>query len=425
MNDFRKSGTIMVVDDKPSNLKLLGKMLKEKGHQIRIFPKGELAVKSAMADPPDLILLDINMPEIDGYEVCRRLKENQSTRDLPVIFISAFTATEDKIKAFRLGGVDFITKPFQVEEVHARVEIHLALKYIKAALEEKNKVLEQALNDLQAAQQQLILSEKMAALGVLVAGIAHEINNPVNFIKTSVVGLQNDMQDLEELIQAYETCAETCPLPIRLEQIVKIKKKIDYHLLMKEMPEMVRNVLEGIRRTEEIIGSLRTYSRLDKVETEKTDLHELIEAALVILKNRHKKQIRILKHYAPLPSISAHPGKLIQVLINILSNAIDAVQKKKEPEHAVISIETTEQLRNKTNYVLIQISDNGPGIPKDILNNIFDPFFTTKAVGEGVGLGLAISFGIMQEHQGTIEVHSNPDEGTTFSLLLPVNQEVI
>lgn len=423
MNASVKSGTIMVVDDKPSNLKLLGKMLKEKGHQVRIFPKGELAVKSAITDPPDLILLDINMPGMDGYEVCRRLKENETTRDLPVVFISALTDTNDKIKAFQLGGVDFITKPFQVEEVHARVDIHLTLKRVKAALEEKNKVLEHAFNDLKAAQQQLVLSEKMAAIGVLVAGIAHEINNPVNFIKTSIIGLEKDINDLAKLLQVYERCEETCPVPDIRAQSRKVKKEIDYSLLMGELSDMTRNILEGVRRTEEIIDSLRIYSRMDKVNKEKTDLHELIEASLVILKNRYKKQIRILKEYQALPLIFAHPGKLVQVLINIIANAIDAVQKKDNQEQAVITIGTGTRSIDKIDYAVIEISDNGPGIPEEIRNNIFDPFFTTKNVGEGTGLGLAISIGIIKEHQGMIEVDSKNGIGTNFSLLLPLNQE--
>ncbi|MFZ5569917.1 MAG: sensor histidine kinase [Thermodesulfobacteriota bacterium] len=423
MDAFINSGTIMVVDDKPSNLKLLGTMLKEKGHRVRIFPRGELAVTSAINDPPDLILLDINMPGIDGYEVCRRLKENEATRDLPVVFISALTDTGDKIKAFQLGGVDFITKPFQVEEVHARVDIHLTLKRVKAALEEKNRALERAFDDLKNAQQKLVLSEKMAAVGVLVAGIAHEINNPVNFIKTSTIGLEQDIADLKKLLQVYEQCGEACPIPDIRDQLHRVKAEIDYGLLLQELSELTRNILEGVRRTEEIVDSLRIYSRMDRIHTEKTDLHGLIDASLVILKNRYKNQIRIRKEYQALPAISVHPGKLIQVLLNIIANAIDAVQRKEKQEEAVITIGTTTRFRDKTAYAVIGISDNGPGIPEDILNNIFDPFFTTKKVGEGTGLGLSISIGIIQEHHGMIEVESKNGSGTTFSLLLPLDQE--
>jgi signal transduction histidine kinase len=413
------------VDDKPSNLTLLGRMLTEKGYVVRIFPKGDLALKSAIADPPDLILLDINMPGMDGYEVCQRLKENEKTRELPVVFISALTHTDDKIKAFKLGGVDYITKPFQVEEVHARVSLHLSLKRIAATLEEKNSDLEKTLHNLKTTQQHLVMSEKMAALGILIAGIAHEINNPVNFIKTGIMGLQQDIGDLETLLNAYEQCNGNCCTPQIQTQITKIKKEIDYNLLTKEIPDLILNMLEGVKRTEEIINSLRTYSRMDKVEYEKTDVHKLIDASLVILKNRYKHRIVVKKNYQELPPIFAHPGKLIQVMINIVSNAIDAILRKETTDKGTITITTRRQERDKTDYAVIEISDNGPGIPAETLNNIFDPFFTTKDVGKGTGLGLSISIGIIKEHKGIIDVKSCEHNGTIFTIFLPLEQEVI
>ncbi|MBU1168577.1 MAG: response regulator [Proteobacteria bacterium] len=418
-------GTIMVVDDKPSNLKLLGKMLREKGYVVRIFPKGELALKSAIIDPPDVILLDINMPEIDGFEVCRQLKENEKTQELPVIFISALTDTHDKIKAFKLGGVDYITKPFQIEEVHARVALQLSLKRIKTALEEKNTVLEKTLRDLQIAQQQLIMSEKMAALGILVAGIAHEINNPVNFIKTGIMGLQQDIFDLKKLLNAYERCTVKCPDHMFGQQITALKEEIDYPLLSNEIPELVKNILEGVRRTEQIINSMRTYSRMDDVKREKTDIHKLIDAALVILNNRCKNQIIIKRYDQPLPGLYVHPGKLIQVLINIISNAIDALLENDLPVQPTLTIKTSQTSREGRDYGVIEISDNGPGIPKENLSRIFDPFFTTKDVGHGTGLGLSISIGIMKDHHGTIDVKSSDNKETVFSILLPLEQEVL
>lgn len=423
MNESLKFGTIMVVDDKPSNLKLLGSILKDKGYQVRIFPRGDLAVKSAISDPPDLILLDVTMPGMDGYEVCRLLKENVLTKDLPVVFISALSETNDKIKAFQAGGVDFITKPFQVEEVHARVEIHLTLKRIKAALEEKNRILEKAFDELKTAQQILVQSEKMVALGVLVAGIAHEINNPVNFIKSSTVGLQKDIKDLERLHQAYEQIEHSCNDSAFTARIIKTKKEIDYDVIVREIPELVSNILEGVRRTEEIVNSLRNYSRLESAGSQTINIHDMINSSLSILKTRYKNRIVIVKEFQGLPSVSGHPGKLIQVFINIIGNAIDALERMDNAKERQITIKTSPYSQDESPWVRIDITDNGPGIPETLLSRIFDPFFTTKEVGKGTGLGLSISIGIVKEHKGTIEVENREDGGTTFSLLLPAAGE--
>ncbi|MBF0112502.1 MAG: response regulator [Desulfamplus sp.] len=429
--------SIMVVDDKPANLKLLEKMLSDKGYLVRPFPKSTMALNVALSDPPDLILLDINMPEMDGFEVCRRLKADERTRQIPIIFISALTETLDKIKAFEVGGVDYVTKPFQFEEVYARVKTHLNLKRVQQMVEEKNQLLEKTLSDLQATQKQLVQSEKMAALGVLTAGIAHEINNPVNFIKTSALGLEQDIKDIEQLLEFYKEHCTRCDNQDGAvgERLNKIKEDIDFDLLIEELPELMNNIKEGVNRTQEIVLSLRLYSRMDDFEFKKADIHTLIDASLVILKNRYsQQQIFVKKEYAQeIPQIYGHPGKLTQVFTNIIANAIDALQScdlngvknKKE-----ITIKTVLESKDDQQYVAVSIQDNGSGISSEHLDKIFDPFFTTKDVGKGSGLGLSISIGIIREHNGLIEVvSSNQSEdikselrasGTTFSLFLPI-----
>jgi two-component system NtrC family sensor kinase len=419
-HSFRKD-TVMIVDDSPANLSLLGKMLTEQGYRVRAFPKGKLALKSALNDQPDLILLDINMPEMNGYEVCKRLKQDERTQDLPVIFISALAETIDKIKAFKLGGVDYITKPFQIDEVDARISLHLALKRTKAALEEKNQKLEKTLDDLKITQQQLVQSEKMAALGVLVAGIAHEINNPINFIKTSILGLSQDIEDLEKLLNINEACLDTCQASPEVKRIQTIKDNIDYPTLKAEIPQLIENIQHGVHRTQDIINSLRSYSRMDRVTTEETDPLKLIEMALIILRNRYKHRITIVKNFKPLPKLWVHPGKLTQVLINIISNAIDAIEAKTCSEKGTITITSNHKIRNDISYGVISIHDDGVGISEKIIAKIFDPFFTTKGIGDGTGLGLSISIGIIKEHQGMIDVSTAKGNSTTFSIFLPIN----
>ncbi len=424
--DFNNS--IMIVDDKPANLKLLEKMLSEKGYQVRPFPKSPMALSSALNDPPDLILLDINMPEMDGFEVCRKLKEDNITKDIPVIFISALTETLDKIKAFEVGGVDYVTKPFQFEEVYARVKTHLNLKRVQQIVEEKNQLLEKTLSDLKSTQKQLVNSEKMAALGVLTAGIAHKINNPVNFIKTSSAALEQDIKDIEKLLEFYKnSCIKCTNSELTNKHLETIKQEIDFELLVQELPELINNIKEGVNRTQEIVLSLRLYSRMDDLDFKQIDIHSLIDSSLVILKNRHHKLIEIVKEYGTLPQIYGNPGKLIQVFTNIISNAIDALQSMTGGTFGTLNqvskrvlIHTSIKVVDNLEYINITIKDNGPGISPEHLDKIFDPFFTTKDVGKGSGLGLSISIGIIKEHNGIIEVQSNPQAGTIFSVLLPI-----
>jgi len=416
------SSTIMIVEDTPVNLILLEKILMDQGYRVRSFHDGAAALKSAAEDPPDLIFLDIHMPGIDGYAVCRQLKSVERTKDVPVIFISVLTETQDKIKAFQAGGVDYITKPFQFEEVNARAGAHLKVAAAHRELEEKNEALKCAMDDLKIAQQQIVQSEKMAALGVLTAGIAHEINNPVNFIKASAIGLNADMQDLKKLLELYGSCRYRCGTDAWQERIDAVKHEIEYETLMKEIPDLLNNIEEGVHRTEEIVNSLRAYSRMEHPDVEKTDVHKLIDASLVVLKPRYKHEIVIEKKYGQIPDLYAQPGKLIQVFTNVVSNAIDAVQSRTSKNNHTITIKTFLQQKQDISHVVIEISDTGTGIPEDIRNKIFDPFYSSKSVGKGVGLGLSITQGIVQEHQGRIEVSSKTGEGATFSVFFPVTQ---
>ena len=198
--------SILVVDDTVANLRLLAEILADREFMVRPVPDGALAINAAKADPPDLILLDVMMPNLSGYEVCERLKADERTRDIPVIFISAKNDVLDKVKAFSLGAVDYITKPFQAEEVLARVETHLTLRGLQRRLEEQNQALSDALHQLKVAQDQLIQREKIAALGHLIAGIAHEINTPLGAIRASITNISHALEhSLDYLPRLFQT----------------------------------------------------------------------------------------------------------------------------------------------------------------------------------------------------------------------------
>lgn len=421
MSDQRQP-SILIVDDVPANLNLLTGILKQQGYKVRPAPDGSLALDAARHSPPDLILLDIHMPEMDGFEVCRRLKADEALKEIPVLFISALTETRDKIQAFDAGGVDYITKPFQVEEVLARVRTHLELRRTRRELKRKNKRLKSAISDLKNAQVRLIQSEKMAALGILSAGVAHEINNPLNFIKTSMLSLQRDVDDLVKVATLGDSLWRNSIGPEGVE-IRQLQEEIEYETILSEIPGLFRSILEGIRRTEEIVRSLRTFARQDETISRAVDIHEIVDSALIMLRNRYKKIAQVEKDYGSLPPIPCYVGKLSQVMINVLANALDAVEKKGSAGPHQITIKTEMTERDKRQYAVIHVSDTGTGIPEELVLKVFDPFFTTKAVGKGVGLGLFITRNIIHEHRGFIEVSSEPGQGATFSIFLPECQE--
>lgn len=412
-------GTILIVDDTPANLQLLESILQEKGYTVRAAISGQMALKAVRNQAPDIILLDINMPEMNGFEVCRLLKSDPVLAEIPVIFVSAAVDTADKLHAFEEGGVDYVTKPFQPLEVLARVTTHLSLSRIRKELENKNREVEQTMCDLKLAQTQLVQSEKMAALGLLTAGIAHELNNPLNFVAASVQALKKTVAPLDEMMNLCRALVQANTAET-IERINIWNRQHQLDELQQTMNELVNNACFGSARAAEIVSSLRIFSRLDEAEQKSANLHECLDAALLLLHSRYKNDIRIERQYSELPPWLCQPGKLNQVFMNLLSNAVDAILAKPETgADEVIRITTRMEERNGLYYAVIEIADTGIGMTEEIKQRLFQPFFTTKDVGKGVGLGLAISHGIVHDHGGSIEVESETGHGSLFRVLLP------
>ncbi|MEA5569067.1 PAS domain S-box protein [Anabaena sp. UHCC 0399] len=293
-------------------------------------------------------------------------------------------------------------------------------KQAEIKLQQQAENLENTLRELQLTQTQLIHSEKMSSLGNMVAGVAHEINNPVNFIHGNLIPASEYAHDLLQLVQLYQI-----HFPYPPEEIKELLIDIDFDFLKEDIVKLLTSMRVGTQRIREIVLSLRNFSRLDEAEFKQVDIHEGIDSTLMILHNRLKvkpehPEILVIKEYGKLPLIECYPGQLNQVFMNIISNAIDALEESFLGEQAQIYIRT-EVMNN--NWISISIADNGMGIDTEIVSKLFDPFFTTKNVGKGTGLGLSISYQIVVDrHRGKLSCHSEPGKGAEFVIEIPINQ---
>ncbi len=442
--NIRRVETILVIDDSPTNLEVLYTTLSDAGYEVLVEMDGFSGIEQAQNNPPDLILLDIMMPKLDGYEACRKLQSNPITKDIPIIFMTALSDTLEKVKGFQMGAVDYITKPFQQEEVIARINVQLKLRRLNLELDHQKQKLEErvaertaklseALEELQQIQLQLVQTEKISSLGQMVAGVAHEVNNPIGFISTNLYHANQYVNDLINLLKLYR---EKFPEPG--DEIEGIIESVDLDHISEDLPKLISSMKLGSDRIRGIMQSMRTYSRADGKEKKAVDIHEGIETTLMILQHRLKPQtfrpaIHVVKEYGNLPLIECYPGQLNQVFMNLIANAIDAIDESVPdrdwegdkgrhltPENVMlvplICICTTADKENVT----IQIGDNGKGMDLSVSDQIFQAFYTTKPEGKGTGLGLSISYQIITEkHAGTLECISSPGKGTEFIIQLP------
>ncbi|MCJ8282397.1 MAG: hybrid sensor histidine kinase/response regulator [Rivularia sp. ALOHA_DT_140] len=422
---------ILLVDDNPTNLKVLFEAIGGYGWKALMATDGESAIEQAEYAKPDLILLDVMMPGIDGFETCRRLKENSITEHIPVIFMTALSDTTDKVKGLEIGAVDYITKPFQQEEVIARLKLHLKLSLLNRNLEqqvqERTVKLSQSVEQLQQAQLQLIQSEKMSSLGQLVAGIGHEINNPIGFIAGSCSNIEEYLNDIFSLVKLQQEKLSDSDD----EEIEELIEDIDLEYLIEDLPKLMKSMRQGIKRLKDISLSLRTFARSDIAHQVEYQIHEGLNSTLMLLKHRLKDigsrpKIEIIKNYSELPPIHCYPGQLNQVFMNIIANAIDAFDDLHEFSQEKVStspysMEITTSVDSIENTVSISIEDTALGMAPEIQARIFEQSFTTKPVGKGTGLGLAISHQIIvDKHNGKIDCFSAPGKGTKFIITLPI-----
>jgi signal transduction histidine kinase len=439
---------ILVVDDHPDNLDLLEVVLERQKYRVFRAASGTEALNCVAEVSPDLILLDIMMPDMDGYEVCEHLKKNAETQNIPVLFISALNDARDKVRAFQVGGMDYITKPFQIKEVLARVAHHLmirrlqqdlavqnaqlqaeieARKQVELELTQKRDRLEQALQDLNRAQVQMIQTEKMSSLGQLVAGVTHEINNPINFIQGNLSHTASYTQQLLDLMAAYQSAFPDLPASLRSQT-----KAMDLDFIRADLPKLISSMEVGTARIVAIVQSLQVFSRLDESALQCTDIHEGIESALLLLQHRFaangvRSDVEICRDYGRLPSVECYAGQLNQVFMHLLSNALDAIDEAGKKTASEVGARPSPTIKIITkplddHWIQVQIRDTGLGIPESIRSRMFDPFFTTKPIGKGTGLGLSTSYQIIQIQHGGRILESRSNGETLFSLEIPQRQ---
>ncbi len=390
--------TILIVDDEPFNLDLLEQELIDDYALVKA-EDGEGALQQAEACDPDLILLDVRMPGMSGLEVVQHLRESERYVTTPVIMLTAQSGLDAQVEGLDAGADDYITKPFEPENLHARIRSALRIGRLQKELARERNDLKQALEELRAAEVQLVHSEKMAGLGKLVAGVAHELNNPIGFIYANMDHFRRYVGELQAVFDVGSLPAESAERAGRAFEV---------------LGRLVESCSNGADRVKKIVQGLRTFSRLDEAERKVVDVHEGIDSTLALLEHHLKDRIEVHQDYGDLPQVECYAGQLNQVFMNLLINASDAIG-----EEGDIWITTAVE----GDVVRVSIRDSGAGIDPEHLKQVFDPFFTTKDVGKGTGLGLSISYGVVEKHGGKIEVEGGVGEGATFTVVVPVRME--
>lgn len=405
---------ILIVDDEESVRNFFSAFLSEQ-YICKTAASAEDALALLAVSQFALVLSDVMMPGRNGVELLREITGRYP--DTVVIMCSGVDRTQRVLDTVRLGAFDYLVKPCDLEVLAMTVERALerrallrAARHYKLDLERHNDELRRSKNELQRLQVQIVQSEKMASLGQLAAGVAHELNNPAGFIYGNIEILDECTRGVEQLLSFYDEVPLSGELSARARQI---KDSINYENTISDLRSIITDCREGAERIRDVVQNLRTFSRLDEAEFKKVDIHEGLDSTLRLLSREYGVvNVKLWRDYGELPLVDCFAGQLNQVWLNLLVNAAHAVKGGGE-----VRIRT----RRDGEMAVVTISDTGCGINPENLKRIFDPFFTTKPVGEGTGLGLSVTYSIIERHGGNIGVQSKPGEGTTFTVAIPVD----
>ena len=428
---------VLVVDDDPILLTQIKYQASKFIAEIQVASDGVSGLELWRQWQPDVIVTDIFMPRMNGLDMSEAIKAADPAAQ--IIVITSDNEGESLRRALEIGVERYITKPVDMhlladavgkcirdrqltEELRLTRQVAALTQALQEQLEEKQRA-EEALkkekaeqlvliNRLEDAHNQLLQAEKMASIGQLAAGVAHEINNPIGFVNSNLGVLQNYVQTLLKLISKYEQYESELSTESHAE-VMALKNETDLVYLRDDVGNLLVESLGGLQRVKRIVQDLKDFSHISDSEMQWANLEDGLESTLNVVWNELKYKAEVVKDYGKLPEIECIPSQINQVFMNLLVNAAQAIT-----EHGRITLRTRQEGEN----VCIEISDTGSGIPQEIINRIFDPFFTTKPVGTGTGLGLSITHGIVHKHGGRIEVSSQPGEGSTFSITLPIQQ---
>ncbi|MCJ8270705.1 MAG: ATP-binding protein [Psychrosphaera sp.] len=385
---------ILLVDDEPINLQVLYNHLSLQNYELIEAAGGEQALTLIdQSEPFDLILLDIMMPKISGYEVCKTLRERHTANDLPVIFLTAKNQVADLVESFAVGANDYLSKPVSKHELLTRVETHLKFLDIHRDLDTKVK----------ERTTQLVQAEKMSSLGTLTAGVAHEINNPTNFVHVSTQNLEVDLGRLQKFIM--DLAGDDAD-----EDILD-----SFRQHFNPLYEHLNTIKDGTERIKTIVRDLKVFTGLEQADEKTVVITDLLKSTVNLVQTQHKMHIEFVTDFTATPKLKCFPAQLNQVFMSLIVNACDAIKINQKSKHGKITI--TCGLRGDT--IEVTVKDNGCGMNDETKSKLFEPFYTTKAVGAGTGLGLSIAFGIVQKHGGELVVESELGLGSTFVVKLP------
>ena len=404
---------ILIVDDEPGIRGMFAQWLGER-YETKMAASADEALAILAEETYALVISDMMMPGRNGVELLREVTSRYP--GTAVIMVSGVDRPQRMRDALRLGAFDYLIKPCDLDALTLSVEHALERRALqrtatiyKNHLENQNNELASQKAELERLQAQMVHSEKMASLGQLAAGVAHELNNPAGFVFGNMDMLNDYLVDIEKLFQTYDKLAFSNDSSLMLQTM---KDQMDYDHLIADIKSIVSDCREGAQRICDVVKNLRLFSRLDEAELKQIDIHEGIDSTLRLLSRYYNSgRITLLKDYGALPLVTCYAGQLNQVWMNLLVNAAQSITERGE-----IKIST----RLDGDSIVVAIIDTGSGISPDELSRIFDPFFTTKPVGEGTGLGLSISYGIIERHEGTITVSSTVGVGTTFTVRIPL-----
>lgn len=401
---------IIFADDDIIARKLVLKLLAHSDFNILIAENGKEAWELLKQSGARLIVTDWVMPEMTGIELCRKIRKTFIDKYIYIILITSRGEKEDTIEGLKAGADDFVVKPLNVGELGAR--IRSGLRIIKLE------------DDFKKASMQLHQSEKMASVGQLAAGIAHEINNPIGFVSSNLMSLSGYQNDLNTLLVKYRQMKNKCKecgryknndtQQCQIDSIEAFEKDIDLDFLVQDSEDLIRESRDGVDRIKKIVQDLKDFAHPGEETMQEADINACLNSTLNVILNEIKYKADVIKEYGDLPRVVCYPQQLNQVFLNIIINAVQAIEK-----NGIITIATDQYDQS----IRVRIRDNGSGIEAKHLSRIFDPFFTTKEVGKGTGLGMNVAYNIIKKHNGTISVDSEVGKGTEFTIVLPLNQD--